>query len=365
MLFTTGLLLQRWASVPMETSASSQSRMKRRITEKRSLSTAPPKVPENEYVSRIPGQFPTPRLTLRNVNYFIQAANQQSVIRAAETLNISPAAVSGAIACLEKFMAAPLFVRRHARGLVLTDFGNKFLIEARALLAQANDLERLSQAQPARQVRSLTIGCLGDIAAYILPPLVSDFTRLVPDTEVSWVTAEHGMLIERLSDGTIDLALFLDFERMPSFVATELRSTPAQCVLAPRHPLARRRTIALASLVDEPFILLDIPKTRDYFLSIFASVGIEPRIVHRARSAEMVRSMVANGFGYSLLNFWPPGQGTAPHTPVYRPIADDIPQAHLIAARPLKCRSPQLIQSFLRHAVPLIRSIPFAAAVIE
>jgi DNA-binding transcriptional LysR family regulator len=347
----------------METSASSESRMKLQTTEKRNLPTA--KASEIEYDSRIPGQFPTPRLTLRHVNYFIQAANQQSVIRAAETLKISPAAVSGAIACLEKFMAAPLFVRRHARGLVLTDFGNKFLVEARALLAQANDLERLSQAQPTRQVRTLTIGCLGDIAAYILPRLVSDFTRLVPGTEVNWVTAEHGLLLERLNDGTIDLALFLDFERLPTFVATELRATPAQCVLTPRHPLARRRRIALASLVDEPFILLDIPKTRDYFLSIFASVGIEPRIVHRVRTAEMVRSMVANGFGYSLLNFWPPGQGIAHHTPIYRPLADNIPQAHLIAARPLKCRSPQLVQSFLRHAVPLIRSIPFAAAVME
>jgi DNA-binding transcriptional LysR family regulator len=351
----------------MEVSTSSDDKAKQSGTGKLSLPVAHPKAAKNEDVSQIPpGQFPTPRLTLRHVNYFIQAANQQSVIRAAETLNISPAAVSGAIACLEKFMAAPLFVRRHARGLILTDLGHKFLIEARALLAQANDLERLTQAQPLRQVRCLTIGCLGDIAAYILPPLVSDYSRLAPGTEVSWVTAEHSSLIERLKDGTIDLALFLDFERLPTFVATELRATPALAVLPPKDPRARRRNVALASLVDEPFILLDIPKTRDYFLSIFASLGIEPRIAHRARSAEMVRSMVANGFGYSLLNFWPPGQGAGHYAPVYRPLANNIiPQAHLIAARPIKCRSPQLIQSFLRHAVPLIRSIPFAASAME
>jgi DNA-binding transcriptional LysR family regulator len=312
----------------------------------------------------IPGEFPTPRLTLRHINYFIHAANHQSVIRAAETLNISPAAVSGAIACLEKFMAAPLFVRRHARGLLLTDFGHRFLVEARALLAQANDLEGLSQAQPARRIRQLNIGCLGDIAAYILPPLVSDFTRLVPGVEVNWLTAEHSALVERLGDGLIDLALFLDFERLPTFVATELRATPALCVLPPRHAMARRRTIALESLADEPFILLDIPRTRDYFLSIFAAVGIEPRIIHRARSAEMVRSMVANGFGYSLLNFWPPGRSSSSTSAVYRPLANDVPSSHLIAARPLKCRSPRLIDDFLRHAAPLIRSIPFAAAVV-
>jgi DNA-binding transcriptional LysR family regulator len=314
--------------------------------------------------SQIQAQFPTPRLTLRHINYFIHAANQQSVVHAAETLNISPAAVSGAIAYLEKFLAAQLFVRRHARGMVLTEFGHKFLVEARALLAQANDLERLSQAQPAPQTRRLNIGCLGDIAAYILPPLVSDFTRFAPGTEISWVTAEHGTLIERLNDGAIDLAMFLDFERSPTFVTTELRSTPALCVLPPRHRFAKRRSVSLASLADEPFILLDIPHTRDYFLSIFAAAGIEPRIVHYARSAEMVRSMVANDFGYSLLNFWPPGGGSSSNPPVYCVLADEIPPSQLIAARPLKCRSPQLIDNFLRRAVPLIRSIPFAAAVV-
>lgn len=323
----------------------------------------PPRVAQ-AIPTQVQAQFPTPRLTLRHINYFIHAANQQSVVRAAETLNISPAAVSGAIAYLEKFLAAGLFVRRHARGLVLTDFGQKFLVEARALLAQANDLERLSQAQSTPQTRRLNIGCLGDIAAYILPPLVSDFTRLVPGTEISWVTAEHGTLIERLNDGTIDLAIFLDFERSPTFVITELRSTPALCVLPPRHRFAKRRAVSLESLADEPFILLDIPRTRDYFLSIFAAVGIEPRIVHYARSAEMVRSMVANDFGYSLLNFWPPGRGSSSNPPVYRPLADDIPPSQLIAVRAFKCRSPQLIDNFLRHAVPLIRSIPFAAAVV-
>jgi len=315
-----------------------------------------------ESAARIPGEFPTPRLTLRHVNYFIHAANQQSVIRAAEILNISPAAISGAISCLEKFMGAPLFVRRHARGLLLTYFGHRFLVEARALLAQANDLEGLSQAAPTRRTRRLNIGCLGDIAAYILPPLVRDFTRLVPSVEVNWLTAEHTALLDHLNDGTIDLALFLDFERSPTFVATALRSTPAQCVLPPRHPLAKRKSIALASLADEPFILLDIPKTRDYFMSLFAAVGVEPRIVHRARSAEMVRSMVANGFGYSLLNFWPPGRGSSNNPPIYRPLTDEVPLSYLIAARPHKCRSPQLIDDFLRHATPLIRSIPFAAA---
>jgi len=47
-------------------------------------------------------------------------------------------------------------------------------------MATAIDFERLSQAQPAPQTRRLNIGCLGDIAAYILPPLVSDFTRFAP-----------------------------------------------------------------------------------------------------------------------------------------------------------------------------------------
>lgn len=52
-------------------------------------------------------------------------------------------------------------------------------------------------------------------------------------------------------------------------------------------------------------VLLDLPTSREYFQSMFDCHDFKPKIRHRSRSFEMVRSLVANGEGYSILNLIP------------------------------------------------------------
>ncbi len=54
-----------------------------------------------------------------------------------------------------------------------------------------------------------------------------------------------------------------------------------------------------------PFILLDLPYSRDYFFGLFRSVGLEPRIVFRSRSQELIRGLVAHGHGFAIQNAIP------------------------------------------------------------
>ena len=67
---------------------------------------------------------------------------------------------------------------------------------------------------------------------------------------------------------------------------------PPRAILAADHRLARRRAVSLRELVDEPMVLLDLPHSREYFLSLFRACNLEPRIVHRTRSYDMVRGLV-------------------------------------------------------------------------
>lgn len=73
------------------------------------------------------------------------------------------------------------------------------------------------------------------------------------------------------------------------------------CILPSGHRLAGAEKIDLAELAEEPMILLDLPMSREYFQSLFDVHGIVPKIAHRTTSAEVVRSMVAHGLGYSIL----------------------------------------------------------------
>ena len=76
-------------------------------------------------------------------------------------------------------------------------------------------------------------------------------------------------------------------------------------MLAHDHPLAENDELSLEDLEQEPMILLDIPLSRDYFLSMFHSTGMRPEIAERTTDMAVARSLVANGFGFGLINIRP------------------------------------------------------------
>ncbi len=283
------------------------------------------------------------RLTFRHLSYFVSAAQHESVIRAAEVLNVSPPTISAAIAFLEETLGVQLFIRRHARGMVLTEDGRYLMAAARDIISQVQDLERLRDSNRSPAHNTLYLGCLGDIAPYVVPPVVRRFRNTHPQVNVR--IGDHAGLTGQLSEGSLDVAIFLDFEASPLLQATSLRPTPPQCIVPSQHRLAAAPVISLEDLAGEDFILLDMPRTRDYFLSIFNERNLRPNIAHLAASAEMVRSLVANGFGYSILNFWPPRPLGDGGDVVYRPIRGVLRPSHLVAVhlyrhRPADRRHP-------------------------
>jgi len=290
-----------------------------------------------------------PRITLRQLIYFSSAAEHESAVRAAEALNVSPPAISGAIAGLERILDQPLFIRRHARGLVPTEAGHHLLIEARDIIARVKEIEAVRHRQPVRTRNRIALGCLGDIAPTIIPPLVRGFEQEHSDVDVRWFTGEHEQLMHRLDESTLDLAIVLDFEIAPTLQATILRPAPLHCVLRADHPLAGG-SVSLKDLADEPFILLDMPRTRDYMLSVFGDFGLQPNIAYRASTAEMARSLVAHGFGYSLLNFVSPNTAGGQNGCVYRPLTGDVRASNLIAVRQYRRRPSRIIEQFVQYA---------------
>jgi DNA-binding transcriptional LysR family regulator len=299
-----------------------------------------------------------PRITLKQLSYFVSAAQNQSVVRAAESLNVSPPAISGAIAYLESVLGHQLFVRRHARGLLLTEAGHHLLLDARDILVRVKEIESIRQRDSLRAPNRIRLGCLGDIAPHIIPSLVRRQLNQNPGVDIRWHTGEHEHLMERLEEGSLDVVILLDFEISPTMQTTVLRATPAQCVLPAEHRMAGEKCISLKELSGEPFILLNIPKTRDYMLSIFGDLGLQPNIAHRAQSAELVRNLVAHNFGYSLLNFWSPRPTNGGE--VYRPLAGNIRLSNLVAVRLYRRRPSPLIESFVKHAQDIVAEAPIA-----
>jgi DNA-binding transcriptional LysR family regulator len=98
---------------------------------------------------------------------------------------------------------------------------------------------------------------------------------------------------------TYDLQLpaEVDFEPMAQL--------PPHALLAADHRLALRKSIALSELAREPHILLDLPLSREYFMQLFGDAGLEPNVAMRSEHPETIRTLVANGFGYAIVNALP------------------------------------------------------------
>ena len=244
------------------------------------------------------------RYTLRQLEYFVAAGETGSITLASERASISQPAISAAIAHLERELAAQLFVRHHAQGLSLTPAGRNLLREAKQLLRQAAALYS-STAEEGRLRGALSVGCLVTLAPMVMPELCYSFMKAHPGTEIHQLDDHQEGLLERLRRAEIDVAVTYDLQVSTDVSFERLASLSPYVLCGASDPLHRRRTVSLELLAEQPMILLDLPISREYFLGMFRARRLEPRVFWRSPHQEVVRTMVANGYGYALFNARP------------------------------------------------------------
>lgn len=243
--------------------------------------------------------------TLRQLAYLVAVADHGSVTEAAKALHTSQPGVSSAIAQLEEVFGLQLFMRHHARGVSLTPAGRSFIAAARQLLKQAEELTPQAQEISQSLRGRVTLGCFTTIAPILLPRLLSALRDAYPELEVDLLEGDARQLREALADGRIELALAYDLGLPESLHKLPLSGARPYALVAANHPLAGRGKVSLAELAAEPLVLLDLPHSREYFLSLFRQQRLEPKVGLRTISFELARGLVAAGFGYALLNLRP------------------------------------------------------------
>lgn len=275
-------------------------------------------------------------VSLRQLDYFVAAARHGSTLRAAEALHVSQPSISQAIAGLESHWGERLFHRIHAQGVELTTAGQRRFALAQAVLAQARVLDA-----PAGQELggTLAVAGLSTLAPMHLPAIMRRFSQRHPQVSLRLGEGDTGNLVARLERSTLDLALLYDMG-LPRSVALHEVGAQSPYVLMPvDHRLARRGAVALRELADEPFVLIDLPHSREYFLGLMAQAGVRPQITMESGSLEMVRALVAHGHGLSLLTT--------------RPSRDVSYDGRRLVCRPLSGKmAPQRIVLAASAAVP-------------
>jgi DNA-binding transcriptional LysR family regulator len=242
------------------------------------------------------------RFTLRQLEYFVAVGEEGSIARAAATVNVSSPSISAAITQLESEFGLQLFVRKHAHGLTPSQAGSQFLIQARHVLAEADRLNGLAGEITGRVRGPLRVGCLLTFAQIVLPHLRRSFITRYPEVEFHQFERDQGALLDGLRRADLDIALTYDFEVPPGLDFVPLSRLPPYVLLPDTHELGTHPSLTVADLAPYPMVLLDLPYSGPYFLSFFRKAGLVPNIVERTRDMEVMRSLVANGFGYSIAN---------------------------------------------------------------
>lgn len=248
------------------------------------------------------------QFTLKQLTYFVAAGEAGSILRAAENIHVSQPSISNAIAHLEDVFQIQLFIRHHAQGMSLTTAGRQIMEKAQALLRDAEELRSFAGKLSAQIFGSINVGCFIPLAPIITPELCHGFMQSNEGVEVNVSEGDQAELISKLKKGAIDLALTYDLQLDRDIAFTALVELKPYVLLAADHPLASSRSVRLEQFAEERFILLDLPLSDSYFMSLFDHHKLKPKVHARTRHIEVQRALVAQGYGYSLANVRPINQ---------------------------------------------------------
>ncbi len=218
-------------------------------------------------------------MTLEQLRIFVQVAQQQHLTRAAESLHLTPSAVSAAIKTLEDHYDTLLF-NRIGRRIELNETGRIFLHEAEAVLARAKAAELTLTEITGLQRGSLHIYASQTIASYWLPPVLTRFHTTYPQIALKLSIGNSEQVVDALREGLADTG-FIEGETDDPLLHKEAVATDQLItVVRPQHPWAELKTLRPETLPESFWILREQGSgTRAVFENHLRDQGYDPAML--------------------------------------------------------------------------------------
>ena len=240
-------------------------------------------------------------MEMHQLRYVAAVARTGNFSRAAEQCHVAQPSLSQQIQKLEDELGERLF-ERLPRSVKLTPVGESFLPRALRILSEADDALREARETGTLVRGQVTLGALPTIAPYLLGPVLAKFGRKFPEVQVTVVEDTTAQLLKQLEACEIDLAITslpIDEHRFtvqPLFTEELLLAVPRD------HPLATKRSISVADVEKEKFILLKEGHCLgDQVLRFCNRHDFHPQISCRSAQIETIKALVQSGLGISLI----------------------------------------------------------------
>lgn len=244
-------------------------------------------------------------MELRHLRYFVAAAEEMNISRAAARLRVSQPPLSRQIHDLEQEIGTLLFDRRQ-KHLRLTPAGTYFLPEARNILSHATRAARLAKAASTGKAGQITIAFLSPMGGMFLPRIIRSFRQKFPLVDIDLREMVPRQQFEALLDHQIDLGFLAktELESTNDLGFEPLMDVQLRLALTPGHRFAKLRRVPLKKLGEERFIMIkrsSAPATHDFILRVCRSAGLEPNIVKQSDRAQSILDLVAAGLGIAII----------------------------------------------------------------
>jgi DNA-binding transcriptional LysR family regulator len=239
--------------------------------------------------------------TLRQLKSFTLVARHHSFVHAAEELHLTASAVSLQIKELEQAVGLPLF-QRNAKSVSLTRAGDLLLVDVQRALQALQHAEDSMTRLRGRQACAVSIGMVSS-AKYFLPRMLADFREVHRDLDIHLSVGNRDHLAEQLRRGHVDLAVMGTPPSEIEAHAEPFATQPLGIVGAPGHRLARERSIPLAALAEQEFVVREPGSgTRAAMERFFLSANIQPPRGMEMTSNGAIKQAVMAHMGLAFLS---------------------------------------------------------------
>jgi DNA-binding transcriptional LysR family regulator len=294
-------------------------------------------------------------IDLRRLRYFVAVAEERSVGRAAERLGMAQPPLSVQIRKLEREVGVVLF-RRGARGMEMTDAGSAFLSRAKEALALSGEAVEAARAVAAGRRGRLTVGYMFTLAYSVLPTLVPDLRRTLPDVDLDFVEMSAATREPLVLDRQVTIGLCMPAIRHPEVETEVVGAQPAMVALPARSALARLGAVPVHRLREHR--LIGLPRAREGAVNVVVASllrrhGVTMQTAHAVETVYSALGLVLAGEGIAIL---PAGAALGrPPGVVFRPL-QGATDAFEIAA----CWRRDSLNPLIGHALDVVRSLPLS-----
>lgn len=279
-----------------------------------------------------------PNLTVAQLEYVDAALHAPTWARAAETLGVSPSALSQGIAELERRLGVTLF-ERQGRRQVPTPQAAEVAAHAERVLAQTRDLARWAAGVRAGRTGRLRLGMIDAAAIDHYPAVLHAFRRERPDVDLHLAVGPSAALLADLQRGSLDLVVCVD----PPVPVPELTLTPLlEEPLAVYAPVGTR---VGPPATWGPWVTFPaVSHTRAAITRALRAEGARVEVVAESNQPEVLREMVRLGLGWTVL---PVAGAEREPEPLHRARRRPLTTRRLVAARRAGAPPDALVDALL------------------